>query len=149
MVRQGRTLEGVSNVGEIEHYEIMPGGGPSGVALAMMVAAFWDEYLEARLRFRLEYPHNQSASSLRAPKRIDADITGLRRLEQVDGSAGKAVFLWGTCHLEVQEDGQEREFFAVYRPDSHWGWMDIGPKLADNYGQEVVDKYKSTYASDN
>jgi hypothetical protein len=140
-------LEG-AGVNEVKHYEIVPGAGPSGVALGAMVSSFWDKNLDVKLKFGLMYPYDR-ASRLSAPKRIEVSVTELRKLEALDGSAGKVVFLWGTCRLEVQEDGQEREFFAVYHPDSHWGWMDVGPKLADNYGQEVVDKCKSTYASDN
>ncbi len=136
-------------MGEVEHYEIASGSGPSGVALGIMMASFWDENLGAKeLKFGLLCPRDQSVPGLHTTKRIGVSITKLGKLEQIDGSAGKMAFLSGTCRLEIPETEQEREFFAVYYPDPHWGWMDIGPKLADNYGQEAVDKYKSTYASD-
>ena len=145
MVHQGRTLEG-AGVNEIKHYDILPGAGPSGVALGMMVSSFWDKNLDVKLKFRLM--NSYYSSRLSAPNYIEVSVTELRKLEELDDSAGKVAFLWGTCRLEVQEGGQEQEFFAFYRPDPRWGWMDIGLKLADNYGQEVVDEHKSTYTSD-
>lgn len=130
---------------EVEHYEIAPGAGPSGIALGAMVSSFWDKNLEAELKFGLMHPHD-CASRLSASKHIEVSVTELRKLEALDGSAGKVVFLWGTCRLEVHR--QKLEFFAVYYPNAHFGRMDIGPKLDDDYGQEAIDEYKSIYASD-
>ncbi len=133
-------------MGEIRRYDI--GGGPSGTAIGMMVASFWDQSLKIELKFKLEYLRDHT-SRLSVPEYIEASVTELTKLVQLDGSAGKIIFFWGTCRLMVQGAGQVNKFFAEYYPDSHFGWMDIGPKLADNYGQDVVDEYKSTYASDN